>query len=292
MRRTSNLSFFLVLLALFALGAVAHAENQRPQLKKQTEPSRQIKKAKTPKLERVGTAHFVIKSIAVAPVGAGGIIQQNSHVRLDIRVENTSKVDGLGTEKVQLTCTKINGSGCPVANQLQSLPKIKAGSSYSIILVSAQGANPGKYKVQASPVGGRRGSDRTVTLNVGGKTKPSGATATSPSARPGIAGNAGVNAMRPSPTLTRHPKWHILSRGEPQWKHASCTTDGPVEFPHFVFKNEDTVVFPAGSTIIYLLKSDLTEFRLTSALSPGATTKGPQISGSMVPNKCVAVAKI
>ncbi len=294
MNRTSNPTFILVLLALFTLGTTAHAEkaSKRPQLQKQTEPTRSLQKAKTPKLERIGTANFAIKSIAVAPVGSGGVIQQGKHVRLDIRVENTSNVDGLGTEKVQLKCTKINGSGCPVADSLKTLPKIKAGSSYSIIVVSAQGANPGKYKVSASPVAGRRGSGRTVTLNVGGKLKPSGATATSPAARPGLAGGAGLNAMRVPPKLTRHPKWKIFNLGEPQWKHASCTTDGPPEFPHFVFKNEDSVVFPAGSSIIYLLKSDLVEFRLVAALSPGATVKGPQISGSMVPVKCVAVAKI
>lgn len=81
----------------------------------------------------------------------------------------------------------------------------------------------------------------------------------------------------------------------PQWKHASCATKGATEFPSMVFRNTDTVAFPAGSTIIWLNGGKIGEFPLTSSLAPGQSVVGPSFEAYSTqghPHSCKAVGKI
>ncbi|MCP5060779.1 MAG: hypothetical protein GY937_29140 [bacterium] len=81
----------------------------------------------------------------------------------------------------------------------------------------------------------------------------------------------------------------------PQWKHASCTTQGATEFPAMVFRNTDTVAFPAGSSIIWLNGGKIGEFALTSSLAPGQSVVGPSFEAYSAPghpHSCKAVGKI
>lgn len=81
----------------------------------------------------------------------------------------------------------------------------------------------------------------------------------------------------------------------PQWKHASCATQGPSEFPAMLFRNTDTVVFPAGSSIIWTNRGKIGEFPLTASLAPGQSVVGPSFQAYATPghpHSCAAVGKI
>ncbi|MBW2395251.1 MAG: hypothetical protein JRG95_13355 [Deltaproteobacteria bacterium] len=95
-------------------------------------------------------------------------------------------------------------------------------------------------------------------------------------------------AVQVAPTNTFQP-------ASPQWKHASCIAQGATEFPSMVFRNTDTVAFPAGSKIVWLNGGKIGEFSLTSSLAPGQTVVGPSFEAyatSGHPHSCKAVGKI
>jgi len=248
---------------------------------------------------RVHPLPLAIQSIATLPVDSDGKIQAGATIMLDIRVKNPNQDDGTGLEKLSLHCKKLSGGPCPFPTQTLDLPAIPKGSSHSVILAAANGAKPGRYDVVATPKPARRGSAFTVSLHVKGKIQAAGASASSaPALKTPSALTAAARRSPAARAVAASSAFGgIAARmsDEPDWRFAECTTGGPSEFPALIFTNTDTVAFPAGSSIIWVLQGEVGEFPLGISLAPGQSITGPSFeaySSPGTPHSCLAVGKI
>ena len=248
---------------------------------------------------RVRAVPFAIQSIATMPVGPDGMIAAGATIQIDVRVKNPTDTDGTGHETLKLTCTAKSGGSCPFPTQTLPLPAIAKGGSHSVILVAAQAATPGHYELAASATPARRGSGKTAQLKVKGKIQAPGASMATPLRM--AAARTGLDAARRSPAASKlmtsdaFRDLAVKVKGEPDWRHTDCGIMGPVEFPHMVFTNTDTVTFPAGSSIIWVMAGKIGEFPLAAPLPPGDSVNGPSFHAWSQPGKphhCAAVGKL
>lgn len=284
--------------ALLATSAQAGSQITRGPAARSTLPQATLQKtAKEP--VRLRAVPFAIQSIATMPVGGDGMIQAGATIKIDIRVKNPTETDGTGHETLQLTCTRKKGGSCPFPTQTLPLPAIKKGGSHSVILVAAQAASPGHYELAAVSAPARRGSGKTVALRVKGKTRAPDAAAASTLLVP--ATRTGLDTARRSPAASKlvassaFRDLAVKVKGEPDWRHTDCSVMGPVEFPHMVFTNTDSVPFPANSSIIWVMAGKVGEFPLSAPLAPGDSVNGPNFeawSKPGTPHHCTAVGKL
>jgi hypothetical protein len=226
---------------------------------------------------KLRSANLQVGLVGIAPVKHGKV-QMNKNLRLSFEIKNVGNKATDNNAKYTLKCIIIKGTQCPIASSTGKVPYIAAGSSRSIILISASQAKPGKYRltITLKPTTSR-GRPYTRDIEVAGRMK--------------LIPRKRISGRRLSAAqmkiVRRFPKMKT------KWVHVSCIQVPPVEFPKPKFTNTDTITMPKFSEILYMTgsKPDIKIKKLTSALAPGQSVYGP----SVVPgksSKCVAVGRM